>query len=267
MNRIRDALARAKDTNRTALVGYLTAGDPSLDATSELLVAMAEGGADVIEVGVPFSDPTADGPVIQRASERALRGGATVRGVLDAVERARRRTDVPIVLFGYANPFLRYGAEALARDAKKAEIDGLLVVDLPPEECAVLATPAARAGIAWVPLVAPNTPPARVAHVVGYADAFLYFVSATGVTGAKVDLALAGARAVAIAREHQVPVAVGFGVSTADDVRTLAGAGVDAVVVGSAFMRAIEASADVAEATRAVKALAQALSSAGRRGG
>lgn len=265
-SRIGQALSRARAEGRAAVLGYVTAGDPSLAATPELLVAMAEGGCDVLEVGVPFSDPTADGPVIQRASERALRAGATVRGVLAAVREARARTSVPFVLFGYANPFLRYGAEALARDAAGAGIDGILVVDLPLEECAVLRAPALGAGLDWVPLVAPTTPPERAARIAELASSFVYFVSVAGVTGAgAVDLAAAGRRASALAKAHGVPVAVGFGVSSAADARALAATGVDGLVVGSAFVRRIAGSADVAAAASAVRALAHELREGARR--
>lgn len=265
-SRITLAIDRARSEGRAAVIGYLTAGDPSLAATPALLTAMAEGGCDIIEVGVPFSDPTADGPVIQRASERALRAGATVRGVLAAVRDARARTNVPFLLFGYANPFLRYGPDALMRDAVAAGVDGFLVVDLPPEECSVLRDPALAAGLDWIPLVAPTTPPARVARIVSVATSFVYFVSVAGVTGAgSVDLRAAGARATDIAREHHVPVAVGFGVSTSDDAHVLAAAGVDAVVVGSAFVRRIEAAADVAAAATAVRDLGRELRAGARR--
>jgi tryptophan synthase alpha chain len=221
---------------------------------------MAEGGCDVLEIDVPFSDPTADGPVIQRASERALRAGTTVRGVLSAVREARRTVEVPFVLFRYASPFLRYDPEALVRDAKACGADGFLIVDLPPEECAVLRDPAVRAGLDWIPLVAPTTPPARAASIAGVATSSVYLVSVAGVTGAGgVDLRAAGERAVAVSTAHGKPVAVGFGVSGESDARTLARPGADGIVVGSA--------SDVAAAETAVRALAAELRAGARRDG
>ena len=163
MSRIADAFARAKSEDRAALVIYLCAGDPSLALTPDLIVAAAEAGADVIEVGMPFSDPTADGPTIQQASERALAAGATLPGVLEAVKAARARTDVPVLLFGYYNPILRYGEDRLVKDAKAAGVDGFLVVDLPPESAAPLLGPLREHGLDFVPLVAPTSTPPRIA--------------------------------------------------------------------------------------------------------
>jgi tryptophan synthase alpha chain len=245
MSRIADVFARAAQEKRAALVAYLTAGDPDLASTGRLIAELARAGADVIEVGVPFSDPTADGPTIQRASERALAKGTTLAGVLDAVKAARRETDVAIVLFGYYNPILSYGDARLAKDAKAAGVDGLLVVDLPLDECDVLRAPAFAAGLDWVPLVAPTTSPERSLRVTALATSFVYFISVAGVTGAgKVDLEDAGLRAKDLADRSGKPVAVGFGVRSASDVSTIAkhAAG---VVVGSAIVSAIERGEDV----------------------
>lgn len=266
MSRVRAAFDRARDEGRAALVTYVTAGDPSLEAFPSIVEALAAGGADVIEVGVPFSDPTADGEVIQRASERALRAGATVRGVLEAVSLARRRTDVPFVLFGYANPFLRYGAD-LPADAKAAGADGFLVVDLPPEECAVLRDPAVALGLDWVPLVAPTTTPARAAMIAKVATSFVYLVSVAGVTGAgTVDLEAAATRAAALSKAHEKPVAVGFGVRSKDDVQTLAALGADGVVVGSAIIRRIESASGHDDRVESVRAFTAELRQATHRG-
>jgi len=255
MGRLAAAFAKANGEGRAALVIYLCAGDPSLEATPELIVAAAESGADVIEVGMPFSDPTADGPAIQRASERALAAGASLHGVLGAVRAARARTEVPIVLFGYYNPILVYGERRLVDDAAAAGVDGFLVVDLPPEECEPLRDPAVARGLDWVPLVAPTSNEWRVELAAGTATSFVYYVSLTGVTGSKgVDLDAAARRAADVARRTGRPVAVGFGVATRDDVRRVA-AHADGVVVGSAVVRAIEASTDVAPAARAVRDL------------
>ncbi len=243
---MRDAFARAASENRAALVAYLTAGDPDLGSTPGLIVKLARAGADVIEVGVPFSDPTADGPTIQRASERALAKGATLAGVLDAVRLARRETDAAVVLFGYYNPILSYGEARLCADAKAAGVDGLLVVDLPLDECAVLRDPALAAGLDWVPLVAPTTSPERALRVAALATSFVYLISVAGVTGSgQVDLVGAGVRARDLARETGKPVAVGFGVRTAADAAAVA-ANADGVVVGSAIVSAIERGEDVA---------------------
>ncbi|MCB9596439.1 MAG: tryptophan synthase subunit alpha [Sandaracinaceae bacterium] len=239
------------ERERTALVIYLCAGDPSLEVTPDLIVAAAEAGADVVEVGMPFSDPTADGPTIQAASERALRGGATLPKVLDAVRAARARTDVPIVLFGYYNPILRYGEARLAADAAAAGVDGFLVVDLPPEHVAPLLGPLREHGLDFIPLLAPTSTAARVEAATSVAGAFIYYVSMTGVTGAAgAPLEAAAARAAELTAQTGKPVVVGFGVRSAEDVATVA-AKARGVVVGSAVVRAIEASSEPVAAVRA----------------
>lgn len=244
-------LAAAFERDRPALVVYLCAGDPSLELTPALIVAAAEAGADVVEVGMPFSDPTADGPVIQAASERALARGATLAKVLDAIRAARATTEVPIVLFGYYNPILRYGEARLAADAKAAGVDGLLVVDLPPEHAAPLLAPMRAHGLDLVPLLAPTSTPARVAAAAEVAGAFLYYVSMTGVTGAAgADLEAAATRAAELTAATGKPVVVGFGVRNAKDVAVVA-ARARGVVVGSAVVRAIEGAADPVAAVRA----------------
>lgn len=238
MSRIAEAFARAKDSGRAALVIYLSAGDPDLDTTIALVEAAARAGADVIELGVPFSDPSADGISIQRASERALASGTTLTKVLAAVREIRERTPVPILLFGYYNPILAYGEERLVRDAKEAGVDGFLVVDLPPEECAPLFGPASAAGLDLVPLVAPTSTAARVEAAVSIATSFIYYVSLTGVTGARaVALGKAAERAHALSSRVGFPVALGFGVKTPADAREVA-AHADGVVVGSAVVDA-----------------------------
>jgi tryptophan synthase alpha chain len=213
----------------------------------------------VLEVGVPFSDPTADGPTIQRASERALAAGTTLAAVLDAIAALRaRRPDVPIVLFGYYNPILRFGEARLAAAAKEAGVDGVLVVDLPPESAAPLLEPLREAGLAFVPLIAPTSGEARLAGAAAVADAFVYAVSRTGVTGGgELDLAAAGARARHFRETHGRPVAVGFGVRTAEDVATLS-ADADGVVVGSAVVKALAAAAPE-ERVEAVRSTVAAL--------
>jgi len=235
---------------RKALVIYLCAGDPSLDVTPDLIVAAAEAGADIVEVGMPFSDPTADGPTIQKASERALAAGATLRGVIDAVAAARKRTDVPIVLFGYYNPILKYGEAKLVADAAEAGVDGFLVVNLPPEHAAPLLEPMRAHGMDFIPLLAPTSTPDRVAAAKELATGFVYYVSMTGVTGtAGAPLEEAARRAGELGREIDCPVVVGFGVRTGADVATVA-AHADGVVVGSAVVTAIHEADDPVAAVR-----------------
>ena len=255
MGRIADAFDDARNENRAALVIYLCAGDPDLSSTEDLVVAAAESGADVIELGVPFSEPTADGPAIQRAAERSLAGGTTLAKVLLTVAAIRKRTDVPILLFGYYNPILAYGEAKLVEDAAQAGADGFLVVDLPPEESAELRESAIEKHLDFVPLVAPTSDPTRIARAAEVATSFIYYVSMTGVTGSKaVDLASASERAGALQREVGCPVAIGFGVKTKQDVTTVA-PHVDGVVVGSAVVSAIENAASRREALEALRAL------------
>ena len=259
MSRIADAFARAKSEDRAALVIYLCAGDPSLALTPDLIVAAAESGADVIEVGMPFSDPTADGPTIQQASERALAAGATLPGVLEAVKAARARTDVPVLLFGYYNPILRYGEERLVKDAKAAGVDGFLVVDLPPESAAPLLGPLREHGLDFVPLVAPTSTPPRIAAAAEVAGSFLYYVSMTGVTGKKAaNLEDAARRAAEVRAQTGKPVAVGFGIQSAEDVAAVS-AHADGAVVGSAIVRAIHAAETDEARVEAVRSLVSEL--------
>lgn len=239
MSRLAKAFELAKSENRAALVIYVCAGDPNLETTIEVVVAAAEAGADVIELGVPFSDPTADGPAIQQAAERSLAAGTTVAKVLGALRAIRERCDVPVLLFGYYNPIFKYGEERFVADAADAGADGLLVVDLPPEESADLRGHAAKRGLGFVPLVTPTSTPERVEKAAEVANGFVYYVSMTGVTGSKAaDLETAAKRAGELAASMKHPVAVGFGVKTSADARVVA-AHADGVVVGSAIVRAI----------------------------
>ena len=233
MSRIKAAFERARAENRAALIPYLCAGDPDLDTTYELVLAVADAGADIIELGMPFSDPTADGPVIQRASERAL------RGVLTLVERIRKKSDVAIVLFGYYNPILAFGERELTRAAKQAGADGFLVVDLPPEEAGSLLALLRAEQLDFVPFVAPTTSEPRMRRIAESATAFLYYVSLTGVTGAATDLPRAAERAVQVRALTGLPVAVGFGIKTAADAAAVA-ARADGVIVGAALSSLVE---------------------------
>lgn len=238
------AFARARGQGRAALIGYLTGFDPTRRASFDRLVAACEGGLDVLELGVPFSDPTADGPTIQAAMARALAGGATVAGVLDLAAELRRRVDVPIVLFGYANPLLRFGP-SLAATAASAGVSGLLVVDLPPEHADPLRGAARAHGLDWIGLIAPTTTPQRRAAVLANSSGFVYAVSLTGVTGAALDPNDLKLRQnlVDLRAATELPIAVGFGVRTRDDVHALA-RHADGVIVGSALIEASERGPD-----------------------
>ncbi len=248
------------------LVAFITAGDPSLAATERLVFALADAGADVIELGVPFSDPVADGPTIQRSSERALLGGATLSGVLDVVAAVRRRSEVPIVLFSYYNPVLQMGIETFADRAAAVGADGVLITDLTPEESAEYRQIIRSRGLDTIFLVAPTSPDDRISRIAECSSGFLYVVSRTGVTGAKESLpedlpAL-------MRRVHaatSLPVAVGFGISLPGQVSVLGGLA-DAAVVGSALVADIESSATVADAEASVASRVRTLKQAGTQG-
>ncbi len=241
MGRIEATFKRLRQQGQQALIPFLTAGDPDLATTEALVHALVSAGADLIELGMPFSDPMADGPTIQAASERALAAGTRLVDVLALVQRVREHTNVPIVLMGYYNPVFHYGSERFVRDAAAAGVDGLLLVDLPPEEADEIAGPLRAAGLCQITLLAPTTPPERMAQLAARAEGFLYYVSMTGVTGAQQVDAAAIETAVRTLRElSPVPVAVGFGISTAADVAAV-GAFADAVVVGSALVKVIAA--------------------------
>jgi tryptophan synthase alpha chain len=240
MGRISDRFARQRAEGRPAFVAFLTAGDPSLDRTVEAAVALDQAGADVLELGVPFSDPLADGPVIQRSSERALARGVTLSAVLDAVRRIRERSELPLLLFSYYNPLLQYGVGRLARDAKAAGVDGALVTDLPPEEAEEWIAAARAADLDTVFLASPTSPPERLRRVAEASRGFVYAISRTGVTGERQ--ALSGDAGPLVERLRgltDVPVALGFGLSTPEQVREAAGIA-DGVVVGSALVRFLE---------------------------
>ena len=222
------------------LVVYLTAGDPSLEATGELLAALERGGADIIELGVPFSDPLADGPVIQRASERALRAGTSLRKILEWLPRWREKVKAPILLFTYYNPLLRYGLRMFTADARRAGADGALVVDLTPEEAGVYIAAMREENLDTVFLGAPTTPDDRLARVAALSSGFLYLISRTGVTGERAEISSSAGPLVARARRATtLPLAVGFGISRPEQVRQVQSQA-DAAVVGSAVVHTIE---------------------------
>ena len=223
-----------------ALIAYVMAGDPSLAKTEDLVAALERAGADLVELGVPFSDPVADGPVIQRAGERALKQGVSLRGVLEAVARLRSRTEVPLILMTYLNPVLRLGVDAFFAGAANAGVDGVVIPDLPAEEGDALSSQAAREGIDLIFLAAPTTQPARLRQVAGMSSGFLYYVSVTGITGASLsDLGEIEKRLKAIKKLARIPVAVGFGISTPDHARAL-GRVADGIVVGTAIVQRVE---------------------------
>jgi tryptophan synthase alpha chain len=223
-----------------ALIGYLTAGDPSLDRTPALVAALVRGGVDLVELGVPFSDPIADGPVIQRASERALRASASLRAVLEIARQIRRTSEVPLLLFTYLNPVLRYGIEALAKDAVAAGIDGILLTDLSVEEAAAHVAVLRAHNLDTVFLAAPTSTEARLRLIAQYSSGFAYLVSRVGVTGERDSLAASAAPLVeAMRRVTDLPLAIGFGISRPEHVAA-AGALADGVVVGSAIVHLIE---------------------------
>jgi len=240
MSRIAEAFARCRRERRAAFIPYVTAGDPSLDATVELVGALAAGGADLIELGVPFSDPIADGPVNQRAAMRALQAGATLSGVLAAVERARGRVATPIVLFTYFNPIHARGVELFAEQAAASGVDGILCVDLPPEEAGEVVPPLRAAGLDTIFLLSPTSDRERMRQVASRSSGFVYYVSRTGVTGERAALPRELAAEVKqVRRRVKLPVAVGFGISTPEQVGAVA-AIAEGVVVGSALVRLIE---------------------------
>jgi tryptophan synthase alpha chain len=229
-----------KRDGRKGLIAYLTAGDPSPDRTADLVEALVRGGADLIELGVPFSDPIADGPVIQRAGERALTAGTTLGSVLDIAAEIRRRSEVPLLLFTYLNPVLRYGLERLAADAARQGIDGCLLTDASVDEAQDYAAAMHRHGLDTVFLAAPTSTRRRLELVARYSTGFIYLVSRTGVTGEREQLSDSVAPLVrAVRAVTDLPLAVGFGISRPEHVAELARQ-VEAVVVGSAFVRLIE---------------------------
>jgi len=229
---------RAKNTK--GLVVYLTAGDPNLDATGELLVALDRAGVDVIELGVPFSDPLADGPVIQRASERALRSGTTLRGILDRFPVWRQSVQAPIILFSYFNPMLQYGLENFAARAAEVGVDGALVVDLTADEADGYVQALRAKNLDTVFLASPTSTKARLKRAAQLSTGFFYLISRTGVTGERTDMASSGKVLAERARQlTSLPLAVGFGISTAAQVREVQSYA-DAAVVGSAVVHAIE---------------------------
>jgi tryptophan synthase alpha chain len=244
VGRIEDTFAQLKQRQETALIPFITAGDPSIQVTEQIIAELIAAGADIIELGMPFSDPMADGPTIQAASERALAAGVTLQAVLDLVARVRTTSQVPIILMGYFNPIYSYGVQLFAEHAHRAGVDGLLLVDLPPEEQDELRSFVEPRGIHLITLLAPTTPVARCTKLLASARGFVYYVSMTGVTGtAKVDSVAIEAQVQRLRAQSAVPVAVGFGITSAADAGAIARFS-DAVVVGSALVNVIKQYAD-----------------------
>jgi tryptophan synthase alpha chain len=239
VNAIDGAFERLRSAKRGGLVTYVTAGDPDLERSTNILCALPAAGADLIEVGVPFSDPLADGPVIQRASERALRSGTTLARVLEMVRKQRRSIAAPVVLFTYANPIIRMGFADFAAAASDAGVDGVLILDLPIDECDGLTGWLRTRGIATIFLVSPTTPPGRIRRAAEQGSGFLYAISRLGVTGARESMSQDASDVMRrIRAETDMPVALGFGISTPEHVRDACRLA-DAAVVGSAIVNVI----------------------------
>jgi tryptophan synthase alpha chain len=250
MSRIQAAFERLREQGRAGMVTYVTAGDPNADTSARILIALANAGADILEVGVPFSDPLADGPVIQRATERALAAGMTLRGTLDVVRQVRRVVNTPIVLFTYANPVVRMDSGVFARNAKEAGVDGVLILDYPVEEAEPLRAPLIEAGLDPIFLISPTTTDERIRRSAELGRGFLYLISRLGVTGVRDRLGGdVSALVQRVRAQSSLPVALGFGISSPEHVAQ-ACASADAAVVGSALVNVIAqhgASPDVAD--------------------
>lgn len=242
MSRISSTFAALQRAGRKALIPYVTAGDPDPSVTVGIMHAMVEAGANVIELGVPFSDPMADGPVIQRAGERALAKGTTLTRVLQMVREFRgTNTSTPVVLMGYANPIEAIGRDRFVREAAQAGVDGVIVVDLPPEECAPFAEQIKAAGMDLIFLLAPTTTPSRMDQIIKLASGYLYYVSLTGVTGAAhLDTADVVSQLSVVRGHTSLPIGVGFGIRDGATARAIAAAA-DAVIIGSRIIQEIEA--------------------------
>jgi tryptophan synthase alpha chain len=257
MSRISETFAAYKAANRAAFIPFIMGGDPSLAATAKLLDALPAAGADIIELGIPFSDPMADGPTIAAAGKRALEAGASLTGILTLARDFRAKHATPLVLMGYLNPIYIYGYAKFAADAAAAGVNGIIIVDLPPEEAAELEPALTQHGIALVRLIAPTSVPGRLPLLTQHANGYLYYVSITGITGAGSAAASDVAKNIArIRNATSLPVCVGFGIKTPADVAAMAPLA-DGVVVGSALVNHIESTkADVASFSAYVRSLA-----------
>lgn len=242
MHRLRQKFDELRSVGRKAFIPFISAGDPDLETSLEIVLALAKNGADIIELGVPFSDPMADGPTIQMSSQRALENGVRLADILEMVRSMRTETDIPIVLFSYLNPLFRYGFECLAKDAAEAGVDGVLVTDAVDEEAAEVSAILRKRGIDLISLIAPTTSDERLKRISEHASGFIYAVSRAGVTGARSDTSASAKVLVERVRKFtDLPVAVGFGISTAEQI-TDVWRYADAAVVGSAIVAEIERS-------------------------
>ncbi len=262
--RIKRKFIELRTRGEAALVPFIVAGDPDLETTRRMVLELEARGADLIELGVPFSDPMADGPANQRALARGLGAGASIAAILSMVSELRAETEIPLILFGYYNPIFHYGCEQLCVDAARAGVDGLLAIDLPPEEAAELKIPARRNGLDIIQLLAPTTPLERSRKIVRSASGFLYYVSVTGVTGARTHLdADLSAHMRELRSVTDLPIGVGFGISTPAQAAEVA-AIADAVVVGSAISLLVEAHIKSGDVIAAVGELVGAMKTAMR---
>ena len=263
-SKLDNTFAQLRQSGEKALITYVMAGDPSLQETEQLVVALEQAGADIIELGVPFSDPIADGPVIQQAAERALRSGTTLRSILSMVIRLRARTQIPLVLMAYYNTIHAFGPERFFQEAAQAGIDGLILPDMPPDEAGPLKGPAAEAGLPLIFLLAPTSTAARRTFVARQSQGFVYYVSLTGITGAKLlNLADVEQNVEKIRKVTSLPVAVGFGVATPEDAAKVA-AIADGVIVGSAIVKQIAAHRATSDMVKHVAEFVRSLKTAMR---
>lgn len=238
-NRIDEKFSQLASQGKKAFIAYITAGDPDLETSLKIAETLAQSGVDIVEMGIPFSDPLADGMVIQLAAQRALEGGATLQKILDGIQRLRERAEVPIVLFTYYNPVYKFGLEKLISRASQVGVDGLLILDLPPEEALVAADLIKRSGMKQIALIAPTTPEERIDLICAHASGFIYYISREGVTGMQATVSDSLGERLALIRKHSaLPVAVGFGVSNPEQARQVAQQA-DGVVVGSAIVNEI----------------------------
>ncbi len=242
MDRIINTFEQVKKKGERALIGFVTAGDPDFDMSLELIKKMCSSGLDILELGIPFSDPTADGPVIQRSSARSLENGVNVSIVLEMATEIRKTTEIPIILFSYYNPIYAYGAENFYNDSVKAGVDGVLIVDLPPEESREMTSKWAGDELSLIRLIAPTTPLSRMKEISDSASGFLYLVSKIGVTGSNgLDTSNIEKYVHDLRSVTNLPISVGFGISTAEDVKAISKLA-DSIVIGSAFEQLIESS-------------------------
>jgi tryptophan synthase alpha chain len=258
------AFSQLRQRGEKALIAYVMAGDPSLQETEQLVVELEQAGADIVELGVPFSDPIADGPVIQQAAERALRSGTSLRAILSMVVRLRARTKIPLVLMAYYNTVHAFGPEQFCHEAAQAGVDGLILPDMPPDEAGPLKGPAAAAGLPLIFLLAPTSTEARRTFVARQSQGFVYYVSLTGITGAKLlNLTDVKKNVEKIRKVTSLPVAVGFGVATPEDAAQVA-AIADGVIVGSAIVKQIAANQQKSDMVKHVAEFVRSLKNAMR---